>query len=133
MTVKLKALPAVALAGALTAKCVADGALTVIVLLVPVIELLTVSVAVIVWLLGVRIVAYFRQQSKLATHVAAERLTIIRESLMLMRLVKSYTMEQFNQALDLLPIGIRAPVGKKCVNFLRGGRKADQVEAETPQ
>jgi ATP-binding cassette subfamily B protein len=54
--------------------------------------------AVMVWLIGVRIVAYFRNQSKRATTVAAERLTIIRESLMLMRLVKCYLMEQFNQA-----------------------------------
>jgi ATP-binding cassette subfamily B protein len=54
--------------------------------------------AVLVWLIGVRIVAYFREQSKRATTVAAERLTIIRESLMLMRLVKCYLMEQFNQA-----------------------------------
>ena len=54
--------------------------------------------AVIVWVIGVRLVAYFRRQSKRATTVAAERLTIIRESLMLMRLVKCYLMEQFNQA-----------------------------------
>jgi ATP-binding cassette subfamily B protein len=64
----------------------------------PWLALAFVLFAVIVWLLGVRIVAYFRQQSKLATHVAAERLTIIRESLMLMRLVKCFVMEQFNQA-----------------------------------
>jgi ATP-binding cassette subfamily B protein len=54
--------------------------------------------AVVVWLLGVRIVASFRAMSSRATAVAAERLTIIRESLMLMRLVKCYLMEQFNQA-----------------------------------
>jgi ATP-binding cassette subfamily B protein len=54
--------------------------------------------AVVLWLVGVRIVAWFRGQSKQATNVAAERLTIIRESLMLMRMVKCYLMEQFNQA-----------------------------------
>ena len=68
------------------------------ILIDPLLSLAFLLCAVIVWLVGVRIVAYFRQQSKLATHVAAERLTIIRESLMLMRLVKSYVMEQFNQA-----------------------------------
>jgi ATP-binding cassette subfamily B protein len=64
----------------------------------PLLALAFVFFAVVVWVLGVKIVGYFRQQSKLATHVAAERLTIIRESLMLMRLVKCYVMEQFNQA-----------------------------------
>jgi ATP-binding cassette subfamily B protein len=54
--------------------------------------------AIIVWAIGIRIVATFRNQAKRATNVAAERLTIIRESLMLMRLVKTYLMEQFNQA-----------------------------------
>ena len=54
---KLKALPAVALAGALTAKWVAAPGPTVIVLLVPVIELLLVSAAVIVWLPAVLRVA----------------------------------------------------------------------------
>jgi ABC-type multidrug transport system fused ATPase/permease subunit len=72
--------------------------LALAILIDPLLALAFILFAVIVWLLGVRIVAYFRQQSKLATHVAAERLTIIRESLMLMRLVKVYVMEQFNQA-----------------------------------
>jgi hypothetical protein len=48
--VKVNALPAVALAGALTAKCVAEAALTAIELDVPVMDEVTVSVAVIVWL-----------------------------------------------------------------------------------
>jgi hypothetical protein len=51
--VKLKAVPAVALEGALTLKCVAVAALTVIVPVVPVMEVVTVSVAVSVWLLAV--------------------------------------------------------------------------------
>ena len=42
----MKAEPAVAEAGALTVKCVADPALTAIVPLVPVMELVNVSVAV---------------------------------------------------------------------------------------
>ncbi len=54
---KLNALPAVALAGALTVKCVADAAATAMALLVPVMALVTVSVAVIVWLPAVSNVA----------------------------------------------------------------------------
>ena len=48
VTVKLKAVPAVALLGALTAKCVAAAALTLIVLLVPVMLLVVASVALMV-------------------------------------------------------------------------------------
>jgi ATP-binding cassette subfamily B protein len=54
--------------------------------------------AVIVWLVGGQATAYFRRQGRLATHQGSERLTVMRESLMLMRLVKCYIMEQFNQA-----------------------------------
>ena len=50
VTVKLNEVPAVAVAGADTTKCVAAAALTVMALEVPVIELVTVSVAVRVWL-----------------------------------------------------------------------------------
>ena len=57
MTVKLNAVPAVALLGALRAKWVAAVALTETVLLVPVRELVTVSVAVSVWLPAVLRVA----------------------------------------------------------------------------
>jgi ATP-binding cassette subfamily B protein len=53
--------------------------------------------ALIVYGVGVQLIGYFRARSKLASTVAAERLTVIRESLMLMRLVKVYMMEQFNQ------------------------------------
>ena len=55
--------------------------------------------AVIVWLVGGQIAAYCRTRAaKQATNEAGERLTIMRESLMLMRLVKCYLMEQFNQS-----------------------------------
>ena len=54
--------------------------------------------AVLVWLIGGRITARFRRESDAATRHAAERLTVIRESLMMMRLVKCYLMEQFNQS-----------------------------------
>jgi ATP-binding cassette subfamily B protein len=54
--------------------------------------------AALVWLLAGQIAAYFRHEVRLATNQAGERLTIMRESLMLMRLVKCYLMEQFNQS-----------------------------------
>jgi ATP-binding cassette subfamily B protein len=54
--------------------------------------------AALVWLLAGQIAAHFRSQGRLATNQAGERLTIMRESLMLMRLVKCYLMEQFNQS-----------------------------------
>ncbi len=54
--------------------------------------------AVLVWLIGGRIAQRFRRESAAATRHAAERLTVIRESLMMMRLVKTYLMEQFNQS-----------------------------------
>jgi ATP-binding cassette, subfamily B, bacterial len=54
--------------------------------------------AALLWMVGGQISAYFRRQARVATNLAGERLTIIRESLMLMRLVKCYLMEQFNQS-----------------------------------
>src|SRR5205823_15123837 len=56
VTVKVKALPAVALLGALTVKEAAAAALTLMALLVPVMVRVTVSVAVSVWLPAVAIV-----------------------------------------------------------------------------
>lgn len=54
--------------------------------------------ALLVWLLGGYIVASFRKQGLAATHRAANHLVLLQESLMLMRLVKVYLMELFNQA-----------------------------------
>ena len=55
--------------------------------------------AVIVWLGGGQIAAFFRKQAQAATAKAGEHLTIMRESLMIMRLVKCYyRMEEFNRA-----------------------------------
>src|SRR5207253_8120905 len=48
--------------------------------------------AVLVWLIGGQVAAYFRRQGRLAVNRAAEQLSLIRESLMLMRLVKVYLM-----------------------------------------
>lgn len=64
----------------------------------PLLALAFLLSAVVVWQVGMRLVAALGRQADQATGVAAERLTIIRESLMLMRLVKCYHMEQFNQA-----------------------------------
>jgi ATP-binding cassette subfamily B protein len=64
----------------------------------PLLALAFVLFAIVVWQVGLRLVRGIRSQTRLANNVAAERLTIIRESLMLMRLVKCYLMEQFNQA-----------------------------------
>lgn len=54
--------------------------------------------ALLVWLIGGRIAASLKQKGRLATLQAAEQLALIQESLMMMRLVKSYLMELFNQA-----------------------------------
>jgi ATP-binding cassette subfamily B protein len=54
--------------------------------------------AILVWFVGGQAAAYFRARGRAASHRASEQLTLIRESLMLMRLVKVYLMELFNQA-----------------------------------
>jgi ATP-binding cassette, subfamily B, bacterial len=59
--------------------------------------LASLMLAILVWLVGGQVAAYFRRRGRQATHEASEHLTILRESLMLMRLVKCYLMEQFNQ------------------------------------
>ena len=53
--------------------------------------------ATLVWLVGGQVAAFFRRKGRLATNQASEHLTIMRESLMLMRLVKCYLMEPFNE------------------------------------
>jgi ABC-type multidrug transport system fused ATPase/permease subunit len=54
--------------------------------------------AILVYLVAGQLAGYFQRRARQASHDASERLTIMRESLMLMRLVKCYIMEQFNQA-----------------------------------
>jgi ATP-binding cassette subfamily B protein len=54
--------------------------------------------AVFIWLVGTQVILHYRRQGRVATNAAAERLTIMRESLMMMRLVKCYVMETFNQS-----------------------------------
>jgi ATP-binding cassette subfamily B protein len=51
-----------------------------------------------VWLIGELMVAHYRRQGRIAMRRAAEHLALIQESLMLMRLVKVYLMELFNQS-----------------------------------
>ena len=56
-------------------------------------------IAAIVWMVGGQIAAYFRRRGRSATSEAGEHLTILRESMMMMRLVKCYyRMEEFNRA-----------------------------------
>jgi ATP-binding cassette subfamily B protein len=54
--------------------------------------------AVLVWLIGGQVAAYFRRQGRIATRRAADQLALIQESLKMMRLVKCYLMELFNQS-----------------------------------
>ncbi len=54
--------------------------------------------AVLVWMIGGQVVGHFTRQGRQATNEGSERLTEMRESLMMMRLVKCYMMEPFNRA-----------------------------------
>lgn len=53
---------------------------------------------VFVLLVGIQVLGYYRKRVRAASNQTGETLTVLRESLMMMRLVKSYLMEQFNQA-----------------------------------
>jgi ATP-binding cassette subfamily B protein len=54
--------------------------------------------ALLIWIVGGQLAAFTRQQGRRASQRAAEQLALLQESLMLMRLVKVYLMEAFNQA-----------------------------------
>lgn len=54
--------------------------------------------ALLVWLIGGQLAAFFRRQGRTAHREAADQLALLQESLMLMRLVKVYLMEPFNRA-----------------------------------
>lgn len=54
--------------------------------------------AFLVWAIGGQIAAHVRRQGRSAEQHAANHMALIQESLMLMRLVKVYLMELFNQA-----------------------------------
>jgi ATP-binding cassette subfamily B protein len=64
----------------------------------PLLALAFLLFAVLLWLAGSQAATAVRRQGRAATNRAAEQLTLIRESLMLMRLVKVYLMELFNQS-----------------------------------
>jgi ATP-binding cassette subfamily B protein len=64
----------------------------------PLLAIAFLLVAFLIWLAGARVAAAVNRQDKAVTARAAEQLTLIRESLMLMRLVKVYLMELFNQS-----------------------------------
>jgi ATP-binding cassette subfamily B protein len=54
--------------------------------------------ALLVWLIGGQVAAYYRREERAATRRAGEQLAMLQESLMLMRVVKGYLMELFNQS-----------------------------------
>lgn len=54
-------------------------------------------IALLVWLVGGQIAVFFRRQGRFAESRSADHLVLIQESLMLMRLIKIYLMEAFNQ------------------------------------
>lgn len=54
--------------------------------------------AFLVWVLGGQMAAHFRRQGRVFEHRAANYMALLQESLMMMRLVKVYLMEHFNQA-----------------------------------
>lgn len=54
--------------------------------------------ALLVWLIGGQVAAYYRREERAATRRASEQLAMLQESLMIMRLVKGYLMELFNQS-----------------------------------
>ena len=54
--------------------------------------------ALLVWVIGGQVAVYFRRQERDANRNASNQLALLQESLMMMRLVKCYLMELFNQA-----------------------------------
>lgn len=54
--------------------------------------------AALVWLIGGQVASHFRRRGRAADLKAADQLVLLQESLMMMRLVKIYLMENFNQA-----------------------------------
>ncbi len=54
--------------------------------------------AFLVWVLGGQMAAHFRRQGRVLERRAADYMALLQESLMMMRLVKVYLMEHFNQA-----------------------------------
>src|SRR5262249_9204251 len=57
-----------------------------------------VLIALLLWVIGGQLAVYFRARAAAAGRRAAAQLALLQESLMLMRLVKVYLMELFNQS-----------------------------------
>ncbi len=64
----------------------------------PWLALATVLFGLLIWMLGGRIVAAFRRQGRALAKFATTRLVLMYESIKLMRLVKSYMMDFYNQS-----------------------------------
>ncbi|MGF1578900.1 MAG: ABC transporter ATP-binding protein [Gemmataceae bacterium] len=64
----------------------------------PWLTLAFVMFALLVWMVGGQIASFFRGKGRKASEGSAEQLALIQESLMILRLVKVYLMEVFNQA-----------------------------------
>ena len=56
-----------------------------------------VMLALLVWVIGGQIAAYFRRETRIGTRLADSALALLRESMSLLRMVKCYQMERFNQ------------------------------------
>ena len=69
-----------------------------VLLVQPWLALAFLGFALLVWVFGGQAVVYFRRQGRAASNRASEYLTLLRESLMLMRLIKVYLMEPFGRA-----------------------------------
>jgi ATP-binding cassette subfamily B protein len=54
--------------------------------------------AVLVWVIGGQVAAYFRREARLGSRQAEAQSALLRESMSLLRLVKCYQLERFNQA-----------------------------------
>ncbi|MBN9521778.1 ABC transporter ATP-binding protein [bacterium] len=54
--------------------------------------------AMLAWLIGGQVAAYFRREARAGTRQAESALALLRESMGLMRLVKCYQMDRFNQS-----------------------------------
>src|SRR5258707_3820396 len=54
--------------------------------------------ALLVWFVGGQVAVYFRRQERVATRQAADQIALLQESLMMMRLVKCFLMDLFNQS-----------------------------------
>ena len=53
--------------------------------------------ALLVWVIGGQVAAYFRREARIGSRQAEAALTLIQESMSILRLVKCYQMERFNQ------------------------------------